>query len=147
MSFSEEAIPERIRARFWSYVSKGDPHDCWEWTKSSGSHGYGQMGWVENGVCRMYLAHRLSYVLSVGTIPSELTIDHLCRNRVCCNPSHLRLLTNLENARDNGMSGKTHCKHGHEFTEINTRLNRLGHRYCRACGVTSNKNRQSKEKV
>jgi len=34
----------------------------------------------------------------------------------------------------------THCKHGHEFTPENTRINAQGHRICREC-----RNRASRE--
>lgn len=30
-------------------------------------------------------------------------------------------------------AAKTHCKHGHEFTPENTRLDRGGYRCCRTC--------------
>lgn len=33
-----------------------------------------------------------------------------------------------------GWSSRTHCKHGHEFTPENTRIEKKrGHRVCRAC--------------
>ena len=81
----------------------------------------------------MVLAHRLAYELTIGDIPGDLTVDHLCRNRRCCNPAHLRLLTNEENGKLNGQAVQTHCHNGHEFSPENTRLNSRGHRTCRAC--------------
>lgn len=85
-------------------------------------------------------AHRLAYELAKGEIPSGLQIDHLCRNRRCCNPEHLEAVTRLENVR-RGMAGTvrrdraaamTQCKRGHEFTEANT-YRHNGRRYCKAC--------------
>lgn len=35
-----------------------------------------------------------------GEIPPSLTVDHICRNKLCVNPSHLRLLTLADNVRD-----------------------------------------------
>ena len=130
--------PERVRRTFWSKVAVRSADECWPWRLSIGNHGYGQVGWGEpDGKHRMVLTHRLAYELTVGPIPGDLTIDHLCRNRRCCNPSHPRLLTNVENARLNGNAVKTHCKRGQEFTPENTRTNDRGHRWCKTCAKES----------
>ena len=34
-----------------------------------------------------------------------------------------------------GQANKTHCKHGHEFTAENTRLDKKGHRRCKTCAA------------
>jgi len=44
-----------------------------------------------------FYAHRLAYERARGPIPDGLVIDHLCRNRWCCNPDHLEAVTNEEN--------------------------------------------------
>jgi hypothetical protein len=119
------------RTDFWANVGRQAPTDCWLWTKSVGSHGYGQAG-------RGFLAHRVAWALTNGPIPDNLTIDHICRERRCCNPAHLRPMENVENARMNGNFVKTHCKRGHEFTPENTRTNERGHRWCRTCGKLAN---------
>jgi hypothetical protein len=74
-------------------------------------------------------------VLVHGPIPDLLTIDHyFCRYRPCCNPLHLQLLPNVENATMNANWFKTACKRGHPFDADNTHINGRGHRICRACG-------------
>ena len=62
-----------------------------------------------------------------------MTVDHKCHNRVCCNPSHLRLLTNVENATDNLQGRKTHCPHGHPYWGENLYVSPRGDRRCRTC--------------
>ena len=115
---------------FWSRVEFGHPDQCWPWQRSTGSHGYGN-AW--DGVT-VRLAHRVAWVMWHGEqIPEGMTIDHTCRNRVCCNPSHLRVLTNEENARDNGNARKSHCPAGHAYDETNTYIGPTGGRRCRAC--------------
>lgn len=108
---------------------------CWEWTGAR-SDGYGHF--TENG--RQVKAHRRAYELVNGPIPAGLTIDHLCRNRACINPSHLQSVTNRENIlRGDGPTAenarKTHCPRGHLLDGDNLRQARAlrGMRECRIC--------------
>lgn len=135
-SLAVDDVPQSVRVKFAVCVQVAERTDrgCWLWPKSSASHGYGQIGWGGKGEGRgLVLAHRLSYATFFGPIPEGMTVDHVCRERTCFNPEHLRLLTNLENARNNGNSIKTHCPHGHAYDEANTSRDRLGHRRCIAC--------------
>lgn len=113
--------------------------DCWSWTGAKCSEGYGRIQ-VEMGrrQGRIGITHRVAYELLVGAIPAGAHLDHLCRNRACVNPEHLEPVDCRTNVlRGSGLSAvnasKTHCKRGHEFTEDNTRRDRNGSRYCRAC--------------
>ncbi len=127
-------IPGRVLARVFQHFSVNEDSGCWEWTMSLGSHGYGQIGWGSKGSDRgATTAHRVAWEASQGKIPEGMTVDHLCRNRKCINPAHLRLLTNLENARDNGMSRKTHCPAGHPYVGENLYVGKTGGRRCRQC--------------
>ena len=109
---------------------------CWEWTGSVFYHGYGRI--QRRG--KSYIAHRYVYKLLIGPIPEGLELDHLCRNRACCNPAHLRPVTRRENQLAPGSQSvsarnarKTHCKHGHEFSPENTIQRSDGGRRCREC--------------
>jgi hypothetical protein len=83
--------------RFWVKVDKtAGPEACWPWTAGvSPTHGYGSIWWLGHTA----LAHRIAYTLTHGPIPPELTIDHLCHLRTCCNPAHMELVTQAENTR------------------------------------------------
>lgn len=122
-----------LAADWWRRVDMSDVDGCWPWLQSAGSHGYGQT-W--DGVT-VRLAHRVAWALAnESQIPDGMTVDHACRNRRCCNPEHLRLLRNVDNARDNGMARRTHCPAGHQYDEINTIRTREGWRNCRTCANT-----------
>jgi hypothetical protein len=133
----------QLDAHFWLKVDVRDPDDCWPWTQSCGSHGYGQT-WDGRTVL---LAHRVAFELAKGPIPDGLTVDHKCRFRPCCNPGHLRLLPNVDNARDNGNAGKTHCPHGHPYVGSNLYVTPRGHRRCRACWTRHKEVQRQRKRV
>lgn len=79
--------------RFWARVGKsGGESACWLWAGCT-RRGYGRV-WRGG---KMVLAHRVAYELLVGPIPEGLTLDHLCRNRACCNPNDLEPVTDRVN--------------------------------------------------
>ena len=86
---------------------------CWTWAGCKTPKGYG-VTWHKG---KTQFAHRLIYLLIIGEIAKGLQVDHLCRNRSCCNPAHLEIVTLQENIR-RGMQGilRTHCINGHLFT-------------------------------
>jgi hypothetical protein len=119
--------------RFWSRIDMVSPSQCWNWRGGTRT-GYGRSA-VDG---RLTESHRLAYELLVGPIPDGLQIDHLCRNRACCNPLHLEPVTQRENVlRSEALSAKnarkTHCPRGHAFTDENTYVDRDGWRRCRKC--------------
>ena len=128
---SEEVLDRRV----WPLVEKTST--CWIWRGSRHPGGYGQLGRL-TATGRTELAHRLVYTLLVGPIPDGLTLDHICRNRLCVNPDHLEVVTPGVNVlRGIGLSAvnarKVRCKRGHPFDSANTRVNGRGERQCRAC--------------
>lgn len=95
-------IPKAAARRALERCTPG-PSGCLISSYSTGSHGYAQIGWrLSNGKNRMTTAHRAAWVAHTGEqIPDGMTVDHVCHVRRCVNPAHLRLLSNLANARDN----------------------------------------------
>ncbi len=77
---------------FWSRVSVGSDSDCWHHRGAPGSHGYSQFA--------KKLAHRVSYEIHFGEIPSDRFVCHRCNNKRCVNPNHLYLGTHTENMDD-----------------------------------------------
>lgn len=122
---------------FWSNVDKGSDCDCWEWTgvNNKGTHPYG----VFYRAGTKHVAHRFSVELHGREIPEGLVVDHLCRNTLCVNPSHLDIVTNSENVK-RGHALKTHCKAGHELSEDNVYVSSTtGWRQCKICVAERNK--------
>lgn len=75
---------------------------CWEWTRSCSSSGYGQL--TEQG--EYWNAHVYSWVIHNGPRPDKQVIRHRCHNKKCCNPDHLLSGTYKENWLDSEISYK-----------------------------------------
>lgn len=91
---------EPVEVRFWSKVAKGGLDECWPWQGSMHPQGYGSFGYSSR---RTMHAHRAAYILTHGKAPGAgLVVDHRCRNRACCNPAHLRAVTQKQNGENLG---------------------------------------------
>jgi hypothetical protein len=135
-------------AKFWAKVDKCGPAPeynpslgpCWLWTGTKNNAGYGMTCDQKQDIG----AHRMAFKLTNGYLP-ELPLDHLCRVRHCCNPSHLEPVTHRVNILRGVGAGarnakKSHCVNGHEFTPENTAMRSDGTgRHCKTCRVETNR--------
>ena len=132
MNIGDPRLPER----FWAKVEPEPNTGCWLWTASLSSGGYGQF--MIRPSPKPERAHRLAYETLVGPIPEGLELDHLCRVRSCCNPSHLEAVTHRENVLRGtspyaSAARKTHCDHGHPLDSTRWKGRKRTIRCCSVC--------------
>jgi hypothetical protein len=120
-----------------------DAHnDCWIWIGRMDRNGYGRIC-VKN---TLKLAHRVSHELFNGAIPSGYDIDHLCKNKKCVNPDHLKSLPKHEHYGQ-AHRERTHCLAGHLLEGSNVHYRREGWRQCRICSRRRDATRRYKRKL
>ena len=86
--------PIPIEDRFWKNVKKTD--FCWEWIGAKMTRGYGQILYKGKDTG----AHRVSLIISGRKIPKGYDVMHICDNKSCVNPAHLKAVPHRENMID-----------------------------------------------
>lgn len=133
-------------SRIFAKITIDHDTSCWNWTGSTTTNGYGNVRVNKTG----YRTHRLIYAWLVKDIPGGKgknipVLDHICNNRLCCNPAHLQLISDRENIlKGNGATAKKsrqiHCKNGH-ILPVAIR----GHRRCLICHRAWNRRNYAKK--
>lgn len=132
--FRVDRASETFAERVFSKIDASG--DCWEWTRAT-NHGYGVVGRGGRGTGTIEV-HRAVWLLLVGPVGDGLQLDHLCRNRRCCNPDHLEPVTDEENKRRGYGVATLHrlrdtCPKGHPKDGVTHRKDGTSHRYCKTC--------------
>lgn len=108
---SNRARHDPVEIRFWNFVQKGAPNECWEWKGAKQQKGYGSYLFQGKGS----KSSRVAWILTHGPIADGLHVLHNCPgkdNPACCNPAHLYLGTHLRNMLDIGLKGQRQSARG-----------------------------------
>ena len=89
----KELIEQSVPVAAARKLGRSQDTNCWVWYGELNRNGYGRV-WVQG---KRLMAHRVVYESTRGPIPDGMVLDHLCRNRRCCNPDHLEPVTVKEN--------------------------------------------------
>jgi len=80
---------------FWAKVTMTE-NGCWTWNLSRDKDGYGFFWWKN----KQLRAHKFSWTISNGEIPTGMMVCHKCDNPSCVRPDHLFLGTGKDNIQD-----------------------------------------------
>lgn len=110
---SEIVFSPTLVDRFWQYVDRRGPDECWLWTgyttrrrglagrKNGAGELEGRICNQVNGDRRMLRATRVSLAIATGEWHDDLEACHgACEDSLCVNPHHLSWDTHKRNLRD-----------------------------------------------
>ena len=101
-----------LEERFWTFVTRRSPIECWPWIGSLNRQGYGHIAEWRDGIRHNKRSNRLSWEIHHGPIPPGMFVCHHCDNPPCVNPDHLFLGNNFSNMRDMMRKGRKVQTHG-----------------------------------
>lgn len=118
------------KADIYKRIDMRGRNECWPWTGYVNPYGYA-VARMSGKHCQV---HRLVYAWEYGAIPEgwDWTIDHICFNRSCLNPRHLRLMPRSQNAARKQIHEMHICKRGHDLTVTGKDIGN-GRRQCVEC--------------
>lgn len=94
------SLPERFKVKI-----RREKSGCWIWTAAVHTHvkhkqyAYGYYCPTGRPESNMP-AHRFAYEFVFGPLLIDaLDVDHICQNKLCVNPLHLRAITHQDNCR------------------------------------------------
>lgn len=90
-----DLLPKNIQNKLFLMDISYQGTVCWGYNARLNRNGYKRCSYKG----RESVAHRVLYSILVCDIINNHVIDHLCRNRQCCNPSHMECVSHSENTR------------------------------------------------
>lgn len=142
------AIPAERAAKNYTVAADG----CWVSNYAKMRSGYAVVTYRDPETKRdiAYTAHRASWTFYRGAIAAGMTVDHMCYNRACINPDHLRVLS----LRDNSRRHSGHdwplgtCPNGHpDSDQVEVTWARKARWTCGPCMKARNDRQNAKRKA
>lgn len=93
----------RLAPQLYTVEDRGYETPCWIWRRAISRKGYGTKC-LGDGRSGSTLSHVWYWTQKNGPVPLGKMLDHLCRQRACCNPDHLEPVTNMVNCQRGEMA-------------------------------------------
>jgi HNH endonuclease len=109
-------LQDRFDAKYIPEPNSG----CWLWTAAALQSGYGILC-LDLAIPpknKERLAHRISWILKNGEIPSGMHVLHRCDMPCCVNPDHLFLGTSKDNTHDQMKKQRMPLGEGRRFAKL-----------------------------
>lgn len=88
--------------RFYRFIDKRGPNECWPWLGAKYPYGYGKFSIRHD----LFRANRIALFLRTGIDPGELKALHSCDNPPCCNGAHIFGGSKADNTHDMCKKGR-----------------------------------------
>jgi hypothetical protein len=99
---------QEIREKILARVRIDENTGCWLWTgPTSGDNGRGKNYPRMSLSGQTVAVHIVMFTNEHGYVPGKKQVDHICRRRLCVNPEHLELVTQLQNCRRRDRARRT----------------------------------------
>ena len=142
---------EKQLKNFFSHVGYDSVTGCHPWTGAKGFHPdypgdltQAQGRWNYNK--RTVTAYRFAMYIELEYEDPGPTVDHLCHNRICVNPLHLRCVPVIENNRARRAVLSDYCQKGHLRTPESVYIDpTTENRRCRECSRVSDRKRYAEK--
>lgn len=80
-------MSQSIQERFWSFVNKGAPDECWEWIGAGATNKNKSINFSFHG--KRFAPRKLAWEFTNGESPVNTHLVIKCKNPLCVNPSHI----------------------------------------------------------
>lgn len=111
-----DAIKKRFESKYEAVTESG----CWLWNSTIRHTGYGGF-WMDGGSVG---AHRASWIIHCGAIPTGLHVCHKCDTPLCVNPRHLFLGSPADNVADKSAKGRAVKGADHPLAKLDDEMAR-----------------------
>lgn len=90
-------LQKRNQTKVLQQMRKDEETGCWNWTGQISNSGYGRIMLKTEQGNITFSAHRASFALFKAPLNKDTVLMHICKNRLCINPEHMKIMNEDDN--------------------------------------------------